>query len=83
MTWFNKKKLDPLNELVDVVDTDSHSPMRWGLSVLLIGFGGFALWAAFAPLDAGIPANAVVEVAGNRKSIQHLEGGTIERNSGP
>lgn len=60
------------------VDTDSHSPLRWGLAILLIGFGGFIYWSAFAPLDAGIPADATVHVAGNRKTIQHLEGGTIE-----
>jgi protease secretion system membrane fusion protein len=60
------------------VDIDLHSPLRWGLAVLLIGFGGFVYWSAFAPLDAGIPADATVHVAGNRKTIQHLEGGTIE-----
>lgn len=61
------------------VDTDFTSPLRWGLAVLLIGFGGFAGWAAFAPLDAGITANAVVQVAGSRKAVQHLEGGTVEQ----
>src|SRR5690606_23623152 len=33
----------------------------------------------FAPLDAGITANAVVQVAGSRKAVQHLEGGTVEQ----
>ncbi|MBP6019519.1 MAG: HlyD family type I secretion periplasmic adaptor subunit [Burkholderiaceae bacterium] len=61
------------------VDTNSLSPLRWGLAVLVLGFGGFVYWAAFAPLDAGIPADATVHVAGKRKSIQHLEGGTIEQ----
>lgn len=60
------------------LDTNAHSPLRWGLAVLLIGFGGFIYWAAFAPLDAGISADATVQVAGNRKTIQHLEGGTTE-----
>ncbi|WP_199287547.1 HlyD family type I secretion periplasmic adaptor subunit [Pollutimonas thiosulfatoxidans] len=60
------------------VDTNTHAPLRWGLAVLLIGFGGFIYWSAFAPLDAGVPADATVHVAGNRKTIQHLEGGTIE-----
>lgn len=61
------------------VDTNSLSPLRWGLAVLVIGFGGFSYWAAFAPLDAGIPADATVHVAGKRKTIQHLEGGTVEQ----
>lgn len=60
------------------VDTDARSPLRWGLAVLLLGFGGFVYWSAFAPLDAGVPADATVHVAGNRKTIQHLEGGTTE-----
>ncbi len=60
------------------VDTNFGGPLRWGLFVLLLGFGGFATWAAFAPLDAGVTADATVQVAGNRKSVQHLEGGTID-----
>jgi protease secretion system membrane fusion protein len=35
------------------VDTDDKRVGRWGLKVLLIGFGGFVLWAALAPLDEG------------------------------
>lgn len=60
------------------VDTNFTAPLRWGAAVLLLGFGGFTAWAAFAPLDAGVPADATVQVAGNRKSVQHLEGGTVE-----
>lgn len=60
------------------VDTDFTAPLRWGLVVLILGFGGFAGWAAFAPLDAGVTANATVQVAGNRKAVQHQEGGTVE-----
>lgn len=60
------------------VDSDFGSPLRWGLVVLLLGFGGFAAWAGLAPLDAGVPAEATVQVAGNRKSVQHLEGGTVD-----
>lgn len=84
MSWFKKKDVPRLaqqDSVIDVdgaVDTNAHSPLRWGLLVLLIGFGGFAGWAAFAPLDAGVPAEATVQVFGNRKSVQHLEGGTVE-----
>lgn len=78
MNWLTKKRDTQAIDIVEDVDMNSRSPMRWGLAVLLIGFGGFALWAGFAPLDAGIPADAVVEVTGNRKIVQHLEGGTID-----
>ncbi|OZI33582.1 hemolysin D [Bordetella genomosp. 5] len=76
--WFKKQIANKGADVPAEVDTNAHAPMRWGLVVLLVGFGGFALWAAFAPLDAGVTANAYVQVAGNRKAIQHLEGGTIE-----
>ncbi|NJO37437.1 MAG: HlyD family type I secretion periplasmic adaptor subunit [Rhizobiales bacterium] len=36
------------------------------------------LWAGLAPLSSGAIAQGVVSVAGNRKTIQHLEGGIVE-----
>lgn len=75
-----RKKLSGPENVDDptAVDTNARSPLRWGLMVLLLGFGGFMLWAAFAPLDAGVGAEAHVQVFGNRKSVQHLEGGTVD-----
>lgn len=78
MNWLTRKRNTQPVEVVDDVDMNSRAPMRWGLAVLLIGFGGFVLWAAFAPLEAGIPAPAVVEVSGNRKIVQHFEGGIVD-----
>ena len=59
------------------VDMDDGKPSRWGLSLVLAGFGGFILWAILAPLDAGVVANATVNVTDNRKTIQHLTGGSV------
>ncbi|MCC2596151.1 HlyD family type I secretion periplasmic adaptor subunit [Pusillimonas sp. MFBS29] len=78
MKELNMNRDDDLDVPGNKVDTNFTAPLRWGLAVLLIGFGGFAAWAALAPLDAGVPANATVQVFGNRKSVQHLEGGTVE-----
>ena len=78
MNSFKKKISDSLDPTQMDVDTNTRSPLVWGLAVLLIGFGGFFLWAAFAPLDAGVTANATVQVFGNRKTVQHLEGGTTD-----
>ena len=61
------------------VDTDDQRAGRWGMKVLLVGFGGFLLWAALAPLDEGVTANGTVIVASNRQTIQHLTGGSIEK----
>ncbi|WP_295406217.1 HlyD family type I secretion periplasmic adaptor subunit [uncultured Thiocystis sp.] len=48
-----------------------------GLLLLLVAFGGFGLWAAFAPIDGAAVASGVVAVESARKTIQHLDGGTV------
>lgn len=48
-----------------------------GLLVVGVVFGGFGTWAATAPLDSGVVAPGVVIVDGQRKQIQHPEGGVI------
>ncbi len=75
---FRKKLSAPETSGENAVDTNARSPLRWGVLVLLIGFGGFMIWATFAPLDAGVGAEAHVQVFGNRKAVQHLEGGTVD-----
>jgi protease secretion system membrane fusion protein len=51
---------------------------RIGLWALGIGFGGFLLWAALAPLDEGIPSQGLVAIDTKRKAVQHLSGGIIK-----
>lgn len=51
---------------------------RIGLWALAIFFGGFLLWAAFAPLDEGVPSSGVVSIDTKRKAVQHLTGGIIK-----
>lgn len=50
---------------------------RIGLIAVAIGFGGFLLWAAFAPLDEGVPASGIVSIDTKRKAVQHLQGGIV------
>lgn len=50
---------------------------RWGLWALGLGFGGFLLWAALAPLDEGVPAQGAVAIDTKRKAVQHLSGGIV------
>lgn len=59
------------------VDMDDRRPARWGVGLVLAGFGGFLVWALVAPLDAGVVANATVNVTNARKTVQHLTGGTV------
>ena len=58
---------------------DTRSPIRLGIWILLVGFGGFLLWAAFAPLDEGVPSQGVVSIATKRKGVQNQHGGRIEQ----
>lgn len=60
-------------------NTDYAGAVRFGLWLLIVGFGGFLLWAIFAPLDEGVPAQGVLAVDSKRKRIEHLAGGLIEK----
>ncbi len=58
---------------------DTRSPVRLGIWILLVGFGAFLLWAAFAPLDEGVPCQGLVSIATKRKVVENLRGGRIEK----
>jgi len=82
------KSLFPLNKKpevsLDAVEPAMRSsggaarPGRLGLWALAIGFGGFLLWAALAPLDEGVPAAGIVAIDTKRKAVQHLSGGIVK-----
>lgn len=57
--------------------TSRSQPARFGWWLLVLGLGGFLLWAAFAPLDNGVPMPGVVMVTGNRQAVEHQAGGII------
>lgn len=57
---------------------DTGWSIRVGMLILLLGFGGFMLWATLAPLDEGVPAQGMVVVEGKRKTVQHLAGGVVK-----
>ncbi|MBS1187372.1 MAG: type secretion rane fusion protein, HlyD family [Burkholderiaceae bacterium] len=64
-------------DVSDEVETDDRQHTRIGWLVVLVGVGGFLLWACLAPLDQGSPMQGTVMVASNRKAIQHQTGGTV------
>jgi HlyD family type I secretion membrane fusion protein len=49
-----------------------------GWAIIVIFFGCFGAWAVTAPLNGAVVANAVIKVEGNRKSVQHLDGGIVK-----
>jgi len=49
-----------------------------GWIIIALFFGGIGSWAAIAPLNGAIVGNAIIKVDGNRKSVQHLDGGIVK-----
>ena len=60
------------------MNTDETHHARMGWWIVIVGVGGFMLWASLAPLDKGVPLSGTVAVASSRKAIQHPTGGIIE-----
>ncbi|WP_189499725.1 HlyD family type I secretion periplasmic adaptor subunit, partial [Algimonas arctica] len=55
-------------------------PLVRKMSVIcLIGFGGFIVWAGFAPLEEGVSAAGKIIVENDRQQVQHFEGGIIDQ----
>ena len=70
------KRLGEVDELRASADTASIA--RKALWALGIGFGGFLIWAALAPLDEGVPTSGMVAIDTKRKTVQHLTGGIVK-----
>ena len=69
-----------VTDVVAKIEPKSHfgGAGRVGLWALIIGFGGFLLWAAFAPLDEGVPGQGMVAIDTKSKAVQHPLGGIIK-----
>ncbi|MFJ5483612.1 HlyD family type I secretion periplasmic adaptor subunit [Pectobacterium actinidiae] len=68
--------IDPEDDLLSV---DDRHYVRLGWLIVLVGVVGFFGWALLAPLDAGVPVDAKVVVSGNRKAVQPIAGGRVQR----
>jgi HlyD family type I secretion membrane fusion protein len=60
-------------------DDWARGPVRAGWIIILLFFGGLGLWSAMAPLNAAVVGDAVVKVEGNRKSVEHPDGGRVKQ----
>ena len=70
--------------------SDGHEPINrpsskissvflFGLIVVLLAFAGIGGWAATAPMASAVPAAAILAVKGERKQVQHYEGGIVDK----
>jgi HlyD family type I secretion membrane fusion protein len=78
----NEGQGSELNKLLgrDVAVQPKNKNVRWfGVAILVLFFGGFFAWSTLAPIESAAIAQGKVTVTGNRRTIQHLEGGIIQK----
>ena len=61
----------------DLPADDPRRDIRIGAAIVIFFFVILLGWAAFAPLDAAVPAQGVIAISGNRQTVQHREGGVV------
>jgi HlyD family type I secretion membrane fusion protein len=61
----------------DMLREQPHREVVLGLAVVGVFFLMFVVWAALAQLDAGVYAHGQIVVSGQRKTVQHRDGGII------
>lgn len=54
-------------------------PLLTGAAICLAFFGGLGTWSTLAPLASAALGHGVVSPDGSRRTVQHLEGGIVER----
>jgi HlyD family secretion protein len=59
------------------LDDGIRTERRWGILIIVLFFGLFLGWAAFARLDAAALATGTISVSGNRQVVQHRDGGIV------
>jgi len=67
----------PPNALLDASAPRTRTQLAFGLAVFLVFVVGFGLWSVLVPLAEAAIASGVIKVEGNRRTIQHLEGGIV------
>jgi len=61
------------------VKTGVFGPAIIGILIILIFLAAFGLWAARAPLAGAAVAPGIITASGQNLTIQHLEGGIVEK----
>ncbi len=63
--------------LLDPARPRTRGVIALGLVVMVGFFGGFLAWSIFVPLAEAAIASGVIKVEGQRRTLQHLEGGIV------
>jgi len=68
-----------MEEKNTILNTDPTRYIIAGLLVIVLFFGGLTAWSVFFPFQGAVIASGVVKVSGEKKVVQHLEGGLINK----
>jgi len=62
-----------------MINTNPKRYVIGGIAVIIFFFGGLLAWAMFLPFYGAVIAPGIVKVSGNKKIVQHLEGGIVDK----
>jgi HlyD family type I secretion membrane fusion protein len=62
-----------------ILSTNPRPIIITGLVLIIVFFGGLLAWAAFLPFYGAVIAPGTVKVSENKKVVQHLEGGIVDK----
>jgi epimerase transport system membrane fusion protein len=62
-----------------VINTNPRRFIIAGFLVIFCFFGGIVAWSVYFPFQGAVIASGTVKVFGERKVVQHLEGGIIDK----
>jgi len=68
-----------VEEQNNILNTNPTQFIIAGLVVIALFFGGLTVWSVFFPFQGAVIASGVVTVSGEKKTVQHLEGGIIHK----
>ncbi len=68
-----------MEEQSKILNTNPLQYIRAGIIVIVLFFGGLTVWSVFFPFQGAVITTGVVMVSGERKMVQHFEGGIIDK----
>ncbi len=68
-----------MEEKNKAINTNPNKFIIAGFLIIFCFFGGIAIWSIFFPFQGAVIASGIVKVLGEKKVVQHLEGGIIDK----
>lgn len=68
-----------MEETNNTLNTNPGQYIKAGVLVIVLFFGGLTVWSFFFPFQGAVIASGVVTISGEKKTVQHFEGGIIDK----